>query len=352
VSDDPISIQAPINLRAVGGPQDQWEVFRQELLDEMGDEGLVTAYVTSFRDVTGDKIRVASNLVYERVKTHWGPLMQWFVNWVVRTTPCDAHIVLLLRDAWPIGKVVEYGMQPLSGRTITPLYLTRALLDIEDESHKRRESVNEKMLREYCAALFDPKAVVVDTGCWGTLFAALYKKFNLCLQTRFFFSHNPWIPSFLTSLGVPDILGEILNDSIEVLLAKRHGRITGLAPADPLIHKHAHLARLNGSGIIPVLKPTGDISFALHRATKLGLFHGEPPTEGMALRILREMAEMHVRSRDTGIWTGILKRNTPTWSGGEAFLASYPEELKGINPPDLLRGSEVLRAVDLSGINL
>jgi len=340
----------PAVLRHVNG---DLEEFRNELYKEVGDNTLVDAYLASLMEKCEGDLQVAMQLHMDFAEKYWGPVFHAFIRWVLATTG-DAPIVLLLRDIWGVGKLVERGLvAEAATRKITPLYVSRAILGIEDEAHEPTKAAQAELLRIYLQPLFQPGVVVVDTGCWGTILVKLNELYGLKVPARYLFSHNPYVPGFLNWIGVPDPLAEVFNDSIEVLLCKGQDRVTELRRSpDPL--NRDQLMRVNGHDVEPIRRQVSPMSYYLHEAAKMGITLSKNPTRSQLLYTIRRMAELHVETRETGVWTGILGRNTPTWGKGAAFVAAYPEALRSLNPPELLPGGYApdRPQVNLGGLSL
>lgn len=289
--------------------------------------------------------------LYERlIQETWGPLLLGFLDWVFSTLEPDQVPVFLLRDA---GCMFYLAQQPGNwpfGRAAAKLYLSRPLLGIEDEwTGAYRWTGDANRVFQYLGYHgfengHTRQLVLVDTGAYGSLLKRLSQPpFNIKVQARFLYSHNPHIPGWLNYLGVPDPLAETMMDSIEFLFPQKYKKPTALEKKS-----------LRGDRVPkPVLELAGSQSCHLYEATGRALENAQRPRmhqggpvanceteEGFRAveNLIGRLARLQRRAQLTSEWTGILPRSTPPSQKAREFLDSYPEELQGLNPAHLLPG--------------
>lgn len=292
-------------------------------------------YVESLRSASNDNVDRAVELITEVTQKKWGPLMRGFVKWVVETTDKNSALIFLLRDAGSAYKIASLTASQ-HRRTCIPLYLSRAMLGLPDEMSKNNPSAKQKLLKRYLKFFSDHEIVLVDTGCWGGIVAELYKTFGYRCQTRLLFSHNPWIPSYLSHLGLPEQIGEVLNDSLEVAYPNKYHRVTQLM--------------VLGKEVVPIRSPRKTLILAIYTGTTVGLEMSCDPVDEYEL--VRSLVECHINARDKNIWTGVLPVKSVMLESSPSVIWTYPEELKTVNPIELLPAGYQpnRRMVDLSGL--
>ncbi len=314
----------------------RWKEYSRSLVEEMKQPELAAWHVAALREVCGDSLSKAQALYSDLAENIWGPIGLAYLEWVYSTVPDDAILLFALRDAGWLHKLLithhRVGLRHIG------LHLNRPLLNIRDDDIADEDmrddgglpdQVSERELRKYLRDLIDDrhrdKIVLVDTGCWGRVLQALWQKFRLKLPSRFFFSHNDYVPSWMQVVGMPPELGEILCDSMETALPFQYRRAEELKP-------------VRGGASAPVLYPQGAIQKLLYEATSIGLERAQIPED--PYDALRSALSKYVAARESGVWTGVLRCNVPTWEGGTAFLDKFPAELRALpgNPPEILPG--------------
>jgi hypothetical protein len=353
-------------------------------------ERIAHRYVATLRERATDVIQASTDKVREATRTPndeplsevkgafylyetairdvWGPLLIGFLDWVFSTLEPDQVPVFLLRDAGAMFYLAQQpGNRPF-GRAAEKLYLSRPLLGVRDEWTGSYDwTGNPQHVYQYLGRHgfengHTRQLVLVDTGAYGSLIKRLAEPpFGIQVQARFLFSHNPYIPGWLNTLGVPEQLGEIMMDSIEFLFPQKYQKPVALEKRS-----------LTGERVPkPILARASSYSCYLYEATGRALenaqrpkaYRGGPVTncetdEGFRAveNLIGRIAKLQWRAQMTGQWTGILDRATPASQKRQEFLDSYPAALQGLNPRHLLPahylGRENRRVVDLRKLGL
>ena len=245
--------------------------------------------------------------VFFNLGVEWAPVLICWRDWIMRYARYNP--VLMMRDAIPL-KVI-----PVAS-SWKEAWVNRLNCGIEDELSLDRSGMMADLAWEYIAqeGLNHP-FTFVDGGAWGTIVQKLHE-LGLKFQPLFFYSHNPNIKGFLNDLGLDKKQGELLNDSLECSFPK-------------LFHRPASFIRNEMGMVSPQLAHTEEGVARLGRASLRGvekraasIKHSGDPM--IAVKYLLELSEL---ARNSGLFTGILPRNSPTWSGGKKFLDGWPEEL-------------------------
>ncbi len=217
--------------------------------------------------------------------------------------------VLMMRDASPL-KVI-----PIASNW-KEAWVNRLNCGIEDELSLDQGGMMDDLAWEYIVQeRLNHPFTLVDGGAWGTIVQKLHE-LGLKFQPLFFYSHNPNIKGFLNDLGFDKKQGELLNDSLECSFPK-------------LFHRPASFIRSEIGIVSPRLAQTEEGVARLGRASLRGveksatsIKHSENPVT--AVEYLLKLSEL---ARNSGLFTGILPRNSPTWLGGKKFLDGWPKEL-------------------------
>lgn len=312
--------------------EEMQEVFAKELTPE-----LAKVYVDSLIAKLGGSNQSLESLVekgnqlhYKIGKELYGPLLVGFSQWVEKKIGEIGHsgpVFLVLRDAAPL-KVAADVMW--NGKDIYPvgIYANRPLLGIKDEISPEWSDVNGNLL-EYLKSLGltdAKKAIWIDSGAWGTVPKVL--KENMLQNSKFYplfwYSHNPHIPGFLNELismsGVDLKFGEILNDSLECVFPQPFKR-----PLDIFENKLSWQIELKPSGLLSL--KWGQSALAGVQQCAQEKFIGGTQSAGENLENLHKLIKLSQYSKENNVWTGVLPINTPTWSKGEEFLASWKPNL-------------------------
>lgn len=158
---------------------------------------------------------------YRNLGKHWAPVILDFYRWIMETKEKDSTVILLLRD----GKILTFNSD------FVPCYINRLTLGIPDEKQldvDKPDDEHTKLATEYLKQIFtsnkNKKYTLVDSGCYGTIIKKIMEneelqKLGFQFKTLFFYSHNPFISSYLENkqenAGLDDDLMNTLNDSLE-----------------------------------------------------------------------------------------------------------------------------------------
>ena len=282
-----------------------WQSFQNTLSLELG-ESLAEQFTTPLFKETNGSIELASKKYFD-IGITWAPVIAHWRNWIIKNT--IGPPVLVMRDAKPLTVV------PISS-SWAKVWLNRKSCGIPDEISGSYETHLDPLV---CAYLkqhhLDSHFTFVDSGCWGTIVKELHA-LGLNFKPLFFFSHNPNIPGFLNEMGVEEKHGEILNDSFECCFPN-------------MVIRPSSFLQNEGRQIVPVLKNTDELSVILGRMALEGVRIGALSLSGdlpSALDAIEGIIDLSERAK-RGEFTGILPKNSPTWSEGKKFLALWPEEL-------------------------
>jgi hypothetical protein len=235
-------------------------------------------------------------------------------------------IYFALRDGAPFfeaAKIIMHG-------SIFPIdiYLNRPLLGIDDEISPEN-TTTDGLMQKYLNKkefLYQNPHILIDTGAWGTVIKALKDTYlkEIKLEPIFWYSHNPNIFGFindqLKKFGLPEIYGEIFNDSLECVFPQQYKRPT---------YKNLYLGP---NGVDINLEPSDILSVYWGKAALQGVSDkaGEflkSFNQYSAADDIKQLVKLSQLSKSTGIWTGVLPTNTPTWSKGQEFLVNWPNNL-------------------------
>lgn len=280
--------------------ENNWALFKNSLAHEIG-EPLAVQFVESLIRKSEGNILRAERLYYE-VGRLWAPLLVHWRNWIVARARHPP--VLIMRDAKPLTSL------PIS-KEWSAAWLNRENCGIPDEiagSVSRRDSLLEEYLRGH--RLMEP-FTFVDTGCWGSIVKEFHEVLGLRFQPLFFFSHNPHIPGFLNECGVPEGIGELLNDSLECCF--------------PNTVTRPHAFQKSNDVIVPCTSVMDPVSVTLGCAVMRGVENAFLTEETIPV-IIERLVRLSEKAQ-RGAWTGILPHHSPTWSRGASFLADWPPRL-------------------------
>jgi len=307
-------------------------IFSKELTPELSEQ-----YLTSLTEKLGGVEQSWETFVGKGEALHqyigeniYGPLVVGYCNWVKHQCDdighTDGNVYFALRDAAPLLAAADILWQ---GNGLKPvgIFANRPILGIEDEFTPDAESENYQMGLKYLEKHGVHKngdIIWVDSGAWGTVVKLMKETVlkDTNLYPFFWYSHNPHIPGYLNELqtqtGIPEKTLEILNDSLECMFPQPWQRPTTVMD--------------NGNGPEVILKPSTILSIqwgnaAIDGVTKAAHRLNGSVTQDSEIMHLKLLAELSEQSQKTGEWTGVLPVNTPTWSKGSEFLASWPAEL-------------------------
>lgn len=351
----------------------KWRMFAKDLSEDIASDDLkaearqiANAYVRSLRDeadlvVTDNErtvrqftntppsepltdIKGAYYLHWQMAQYIWGPLLYAFVDWMWTTIEHTEVPVFLLRDAGPAYYVMKLGAAPF-GRGGSRVPVSRRMLGVKDRwTGEYRWWVTPNAAQAYLVQhhVLNHRAVLIDTGAYGSVIQRLFEAFGHTAQARFIFSYNPWIPGWLNYIDVPTDFGEVIMDSLEFCTPKTIKSVSRLKRAD------------SSNSIWKITeRPTSVISRYLYGANGFGLRQAVRPQlpkgptitdcetgEGMQAveLLLKKIHARHVEARLTGRWTGVLGTPTPKSQDQPRFMAEYPRELTDVNPIHLLPG--------------
>ncbi|MFH1426437.1 MAG: hypothetical protein ABIG66_03295 [Candidatus Kerfeldbacteria bacterium] len=267
----------------------------------------------------------------------------------------DQVPVFQLRDAGPAYYMMKLGAAPF-GRGGSRVPVSRRMLGVQDKwTGEYRWAVKQDAARAYLVQqnMLDARAVLIDTGAYGSVIKRLCEAFDHQAQARFLFSYNPWIPGWLNVIGVPNGFGEVIMDSLEFCTPKTYKAVSSLEMADPQSRIWQIRERTTSRISRYLYEANG---YGLRQAVRPQLPKGPPVTscetdEGIQAvdLLLKQILDMHEEARKTGRWTGVLGHSTPKSQDLARFLADYPREMTGVNPAHLLPGHypENRRVVDL-----
>jgi len=299
----------------------------EELAHELTEE-LAYQFVESLvREIDGDSdwIKSGRELYYRVGRELYGPLLAECIQWVWRRRQeiGNLPVFIVLRDAEPLAVAARN-----LGLDFTTLYLNRPLFGVFDEiadgneieMGKRSASLLPRYLTQIGLLKHD-KLILLDSGCWGTVVKVLKEKYmqNKKLYPFFWYSHNLYIPGFLNQLAagrIPDKILETINDSLECVFPKRVKRPVTLI-GDKNITKL-------------MLEPTSTLSQTWGAAALRGVADAarnySRENRINALETLEHLRKLSQEAKQTGNFTGVLPKNTPTWSKGTDFLADWPKD--------------------------
>jgi hypothetical protein len=280
-----------------------WQDFKKTFVAEIGEE-LAELFVGPLHSHCHGNIHTARRVYFE-IGLQWAPVILAWRDWVLKKA--FGRPVLVMRDAKPLSAVpISEGWQRV--------WLNRKICGVSDEISGDAEQPMNPSLNAYIRQCgLEPGFTFVDSGCWGTLIKEFCCRLGMEFQPLFFFSHNPNIPGFLNELGVDDEGAEILNDSLECCFPNMVER-----PTDFIWNMEHRIA--------PDLKATDELSAAVGREVLNGVGRG-------AMNGYKSIKEAVSRLLDKssfarrGKFTGILPKNSPTWSCGAEFLVTWPKNL-------------------------
>lgn len=282
--------------------ESSWKDYLATMSDEVGPE-MAREFVGSLRDrAQSDAARAAA--LFDELGSAWTPLLQAWGNWIVANAE-GRRIVMILRDAKPLGRLpISYCWQRI--------YLNRLNCGIPDElsgDATRQHLLLDRYLRENEC---DCEFAFVDSGCYGTIVKELHR-FGVRFKPLFFFSKNSAIPGFVNELGLSEKEGEVLNDSLECAFPHAHRRPSELREVE--------------GRISPVLTLADRLSVVFGEAAMHGI---RPSARALAIPAAESAGKLLRRSEQarTGMFTGILPRASPEWSGKADFLREWPPDLR------------------------
>lgn len=282
-----------------------WSNFQQTLALEIGKD-LAEEFVNPLlRESNGD-IAEAIKL-YHKVGNDWASVIIHWRNWI--KSKAIGQPVLVMRDAKPLSVVPIANSWP-------KVWLNRNCCGIPDELSGESEVEIDQLVEEYMQQQqLNKYFTFVDSGCWGTIVKELHCLMGMNFQPLFFFSHNPSIPGFLNELGFGGKDGEILNDSFECCFPNT-------------VMRPSHFVR-ERDYIAPQLQATDNFSVSLGEAALNGIKIGVENMNGSSKSAKKSVEHLLVLAAQAknGKFTGILPRNSPTWSRGSSFLSDWPREL-------------------------
>lgn len=307
-------------------------VFARELTPKLAKD-----YVSSLVEALGGQDQSYGQLVARGVELHryvgetlYGPLIAGCVQWMSQKyaeVGINGPIYFALRDAAPLQSAAQILW---NGSVLIPvgIYANRPMLGVEDEIAPEKSAMNGKVL-QYLGLMGlanMEKVAWVDTGAWGTVVKAL--KMGLLASQDFYplfwYSHNLHIPGYLNDLlsqcGLPDKMGEILNDSLECVFPQPY-----LRPLE--LEDNSHGLRVKLSPSNDLSQVWGEAALAGIQAAAIKVFKAGGVSRIDQLAALKNLAALSEKNKQTGQWTGVLGSNTPTWSQGSKFIAEWPEHL-------------------------
>lgn len=280
--------------------------IRKNLAPELGED-LAQELARSIACYHDGSLRSLEHIFFE-VGVQWSAVLLAWRDWI--SEKAQYRPVLLMRDAEPLTVIPRSSQWQVA-------WLNRKNCGIEDELSGDRGATINPFIKDYLEQenLLEP-FTFVDGGAWGTIVLELYG-IGLRFQPLFFYSHNPNIPGFLNELGISREDGELLNDSLECSFLKS-------------IRRPSRFCQDASGKIRPELLRTDPVIASLSRATLRGVEAGaanlrQVPDPHRAIECLLALSR---KAANSGKFSGILPRNSPTWSKGESFLASWPKRLK------------------------
>jgi hypothetical protein len=305
-------------------------VFAKELTP-----GMAHTYVESLINKLGGLNQEFGQLVESGKKLHseighdiYGPLVVGYIQWLTHAIESLGHsgnVYFALRDSAPLEAAAKVLWKNTNLHPIG-IYANRPILGIEDEIAQDKGDSSSLALSYLKSKGIheDGQIILSDTGAWGTVIKEIKTKIlpNTKLYPFFWYSHNPNIPGYINSLikisGISDKIGEILNDSMECMFPQQW-----LRPDK--------LTQLNGEPDV-ILTPADYLSVTWGKTALQGISQSAAENiRGISVSDqiyeIEKLAVLSVKAKLTGSWTGVLPENTPTWSHGEEFLASWPIDL-------------------------
>ncbi|MBN8548931.1 MAG: hypothetical protein J0M12_06425 [Deltaproteobacteria bacterium] len=267
----------------------------------------------------------------------FGPLSVHFVRAVLDQAPERSTVAFPARDGelfFEIAKILcEDPVLAQKELMLTYPTVNRKTLGTDDEmsaDHEALRGTDDPLVVRYLRqeAFFNPNGVVVaDVGCWGTMVDALLQahgKGNFPINLKgvhFLFSHLDQISGYMNILAQssPDITEkhlEAIADTFEAL-PRFVTRSTGYRESEGVVvpdyDGHTvdspfleawHQALLEGGRVAAREFLTDPLSF---------------PSPNVALMLLQSR---HLAAQ-AGAFTGVFGHNTPTWSKGDEWRASW-----------------------------
>lgn len=282
-----------------------WKNLLATLTKELGTE-VARTFVKSLYEKADGSINQASIFFYELGKV-WAPLMHMWAKWIEEKAESKS-IALILRDAKPLEHIERT-------KSWKRLYLNRRICGIPDEIYGDKNPEIDPLLISYlyqneCHEYF----TFVDSGCYGSIVRELHIKLKMNFQPLFFFSKNPHIPGFLNDIGVNEIEGTILNDSLECAFPN-------------LFRRPEEIVNTRKDGVQPFLMPSDELSLIFGEAVLRGVRDFQFKNHTTPQSAMKNILELSEKAQD-GIFTGVLAESSPEWTGKKAFLESWPSELK------------------------
>lgn len=328
----PVSLGEHEALRIQSAVACMREQFARELTPE-----LAYTYVTSLEQQIGpaasyeEFVEKGKELHKKLGRDIYGPLIVGFLGWaeaeLARRGISEGPVHFALRDAWPFYTAASILWDGTGPYHAVGTYLNRPLLGIEDEIAPEQATVNgyvANYLRTSGIKDNGTPVSLVDSGAWGTVVRAVKETYlpQTPLHPLFWYSHNPHIQGFLNeylaAAGLPEEFGEVLNDSLECVFPQQYRRPVAF--------------ETEGGSRSLRLEQADELSVAWGRAALQGVMeaahmHKAGIDEEAVQSMMRNVYALSCTAREDGVWTGVLPTHTPTWSRGEAFLASWPEDL-------------------------
>jgi len=293
----------------------------QRLIDALVEDGAKTE---------SDILIMGSQEFYKVSRSILGPLWSAYVDEVFQTGTGEEIYLFAARDATPLFYVAEGLLARdeqkyhLNKSYLVHVDWNRWFMGQEDElenGQKPLDFSDPLLIQFYKQMGFGSQRMIkiVEPGAWGSAANALKTKMpDQQFELWFMFSHMPeYIYGFL-NFHLPDIeprFLEMINDTAEGL-PKAYLRPTELI--------------LQNGRVVPSLKGkvlASPFMRVWSWAVKKGAFDAGIDYSIGVKPDLRQCVEKIIelsRLSSEGIWTGVLPRNTLTWTEGEKWRKNWP----------------------------
>ncbi len=276
-----------------------------------------------------DLLKHGAQEFYKVGKDVLGPLWASYVHEALQTAQEDDTYLFAARDATPMYWVAEAfkGCQKtdkdLSKVAFVHVDWNRWFMAQKDEMDGSGEPLNfqtNPMLREFYTQmgfLNGNMVKIIEPGAWGSAANALKTMLpKQQFELRFMFSHMPQnIYGFLNDHcpNIDPLYFEIINDTAEAV-PKPYIRPT------KLIQHNGHIVADLSDKIMdsPYMRIW---SWAVNQGAIDAAINFDENNFSI-LEHVKKVIELSKLSAK-GKWTGVLPKNTPTWSEGEAWVANW-----------------------------
>lgn len=265
---------------------------------------------------------IEKNLVdlYKKTAELWTPIIIHFTKWIKENSN-GKPIKFAMRDAEVFAIIYNLMYENGDKQKLedSKIWINRNVCGIKSED-KNQKCYKTELMKAYIEQEhLNKDFIFVDAGCWGTIIKDLYtqNKLNFHGQPLFFFSHNPFIESFLSDSGVSEEFGEILNDSLECFFPKKfcsiekfnkeNGKIVPLLVEDQLMNKFHNI-------FIKTIKFETELYINNEKTL---------PSLESCIKYFKQAQKKSL----SGEFNGILPTNTPGTVNKEEFLNNWPENL-------------------------